>query len=415
MENSSLWNDYFDLTFDNKIDPPASFDQNLTTFQKLILFKCFQPTKLMFCIQSFIHEAIGSNFIEPPQFNLASAFADSTCCHPILFILSPEFDPMQSILDFADTQSVNRNRVQTLSLGQQQGLFALKLVEEGIKSGHWICLQNCHLAGDWMSVLERICENLAPDTTHPDFRLWLTSEPVKFFPLSVLQNCIKLVNEPPKQFRANTLRSFTNDPICNENWFNANAKTIQFKILLYSLCSFHAMLQERKRYASLGWNFSYDFNESDLRTSIDQLLAIMNECNEIPFPILQYVTAECIYGGHVADAWDRRCLNVLIKQFYSEIMFEERTDSLLGIAVQAPKSLDTYESYITHIQTLPYDATATTFGLHKNADIIRETNESNEFLLRALLLQVCVLKDFWFFSFNAIYFLFQSSKGDSVN
>ena len=61
-----------------------------------------------------------------------------------------------------------------------------------------------------MLSLEKMVETIGSPTseTHDDFRMWLTSMPAEIFPVLVLQNGIKLTNEPPKGVRANMKRTF---------------------------------------------------------------------------------------------------------------------------------------------------------------------------------------------------------------
>ena len=70
--------------------------------------------------------------------------------------------------------------------------------------------QNCHLAASWMLAMETTIKNLSsPEAeVHEDFRLFLSSMPTKSFPVTVLQNSVKVTNEPPKGLRANAKRAF---------------------------------------------------------------------------------------------------------------------------------------------------------------------------------------------------------------
>ena len=41
-----------------------------------------------------------------------------------------------------------------------------------------------------------------------------------------------------------------------------------FPSIVFVLAFFHAVVQERRKYGKIGWNISYDFNESDFQVFV---------------------------------------------------------------------------------------------------------------------------------------------------
>ena len=189
-------------------------------------------------------------------------------------------------------------KIKSLSLGQGQGPIAEKMITQGVDEGHWVVLQNCHLAPSWMAQLEKMCEELSAERAHPSFRLWLTAYPSNIFPVAVLQDGIKMTNEPPKGLKANLTGTYHQ---IAPSYFEDSKKTQILQRMHFGLAFFHASIQERRKYGALGWNIMYEFNESDLRICQMQLSLFIDLFDQVPIKALCYTAGETNYGGRVTD------------------------------------------------------------------------------------------------------------------
>ena len=86
---------------------------------------------------SFIVEQLGDRFISPPPFNLEAIYKDSTNLSPLVFVLSPGADPLNSLIKEGERR---KKHIDTVSLGQGQGPKAERFIQEAQIKGNWVVL-----------------------------------------------------------------------------------------------------------------------------------------------------------------------------------------------------------------------------------------------------------------------------------
>ena len=384
MKNSEDWKYYYDSPTPQSETLPEPWQSKLDFFQRVILIKCLRLDKMINAIQLFVTQNMDKKFVESPMPHLATVFKDSRCDIPIIFVLSAGSDPKSDFDSLAKEMQIKN--ILSISLGQGQGIKAQKMMEEAAKTtgmGGWVLLQNCHLAKTWMPKLESMCENYTEHNTHPDYRLWLTSMPTPDFPISVLQNSVKMTLEPPTGLKANLKLSYSQ---LDDKLLNSCKKTVEFKKLLFGLCFFHAVIQERRKFGPIGWNIPYEFTYEDLVVSRRQLALFLDDYEIIPFKVLNFICAEINYGGRVTDDKDKRLIATILKYYMrAEVIKDGHKFSESGIYISPEAGVQA--DYLNYIDSLPLNPAPEVFGMHENAEIITNQNQALNLLNNVQSLQ----------------------------
>jgi dynein heavy chain len=380
----ATWKEIFDSHEPQKCAFPEAFAQ-VTPLQRLCLLRCLRRDKTELAMQDYITAYLDERFIQPPPFDLKACYNDSTPISPLIFILSTGSDPNKD-LDILAAQLDMQDRLKRIALGQGQGKKASNLVEKGCANGDWVMLQNCHLSISWMPTLELICENFEPDKINPEFRLWLTSMPSESFPVAVLQNGVKITKEPPSGLRANLKNTYIK---LNDAALKKTNKIQEFQKLLFGLAFFHAIVIERRKYGPLGWNIPYSFNDTDMDITAAQLELYVSSYEKIPFKVLQQLASVVNYGGRITDDKDMRTSDILISDFFNEVVFNEgHSFSESGLYKSITPDPDApHASYIEYIDSLPLHAEPEVFGMHSNANITSAITSIDETFTIILSLQ----------------------------
>ncbi|PNJ88262.1 DNAH17 isoform 2 [Pongo abelii] len=343
--------------------------KNKTALQKLCMVRCMRPDRMTYAIQNFVEEKMGSKFVEGRSVEFSKSYEESSPSTPIFFILSPGVDPLKDVEALGKKLgfTIDNGKLHNVSLGQGQEVVAENALDVAAEKGHWVILQNIHLVARWLGTLDKKLERYSTGS-HEDYRVFMSAEPAPspethIIPQGILENAIKITNEPPTGMHANlhkALDLFTQDTL------EMCTKEVEFKCILFALCYFHAVVAERRKFGAQGWNRPYPFNNGDLTISINVLYNYLEANPKVPWDDLRYLFGEIMYGGHITDDWDRRLCRTYLAEYIRMEMLEG--DVLLAPGFQIPPNLD-YKGYHEYIdENLPPESPYL-YGLHPNAEI----------------------------------------------
>ncbi|XP_048268511.1 dynein axonemal heavy chain 8 [Bombus terrestris] len=368
--SEKVWKQWFDKPTPEEEVIPDGYN-SLDTFRRLLLIRAWCIDRTLSQSRKYISTSLGERYAEPVITLLDVMHGESRPNTPMICFLSMGSDPTPSIEHLAKKLEI---MCKSISMGQGQEVHARKLIQSASTEGYWALCQNCHLGLDYMQELVNFI--LEMEEPHSNFRIWITTEPHKDFPISLLQMSIKYTYEPPQGVRAGLLATYSG--MSQEMLDQCDAP--QYIPIIYTVSFLHTIVQERRKFGPLGWNIPYEFNLSDWLAScmfINNHLSDFDVKQGISWHTIRYMIGEVQYGGRVTDDYDKRLLNTFAKLWFLDAIFSEDFVFYKGYPVLVYKQVTDYLKVIDEMSSIDPPQV---YGLHLNANITYQGNTTQAVL-----------------------------------
>jgi len=123
----------------------------------------------------------------------------------------------------------------------------------------------------------------------------------------------------------------------------------------------------------------------DMTISLRQTQMMLNDYEADQFQALNYLIGECNYGGRVTDDKDRRFLLCALSDFYNPLVYGDTYEFSPSGIYRAPDGDPDMDAILEHIVAMPMTQAPEVFGLHANADITKDQQDTNYFCDTILL------------------------------
>ncbi|MAR51825.1 MAG: hypothetical protein CMK50_01545 [Propionibacteriaceae bacterium] len=233
--SAKRWREW--IEFERPEDEPLPGDwKRMPELDRLMIFRALRPDRLTAAMTSFVSGLLGKDYVQSVTYNLARSFEDTKPGIPTFIFLSPGVDVAASVEKLGSKFGISSeaesqaSSLVSVSLGQGQENIAMNALKAAHKDGGWVLLQNIHLTIEWTTKeLDKVVDKLS-EGAHENFRLFLSAEapPIleKGLPISLLQNSIKLTNEP------NLIKAYSS---FTEDMMEGCAKPTEFRAIVFAL------------------------------------------------------------------------------------------------------------------------------------------------------------------------------------
>ena len=183
---------------------PRAFKE-ASLFHRMLLLRAMRPDRLTGALTQYVSENMGPEYVNQESFDVFQLYRETNTITPTFFVLFPGVDPTPDVEKIGRTvgKTADEGTFINISMGQGQEEGAIRTLKDAGKTGKWCMFQNVHLMTEWMRIFERNLEIVVEEGVHPEFRVFISSEPPPpggdqdIIPESILQNAIKVANEAP--------------------------------------------------------------------------------------------------------------------------------------------------------------------------------------------------------------------------
>ncbi|KAJ3411544.1 hypothetical protein HDV05_002063 [Chytridiales sp. JEL 0842] len=373
ISNASQWQSFLadstpELCFPSICQKTHDLRDTQGLLKGLLLIKSVRPDRIIPAASLLIESVFGSSALMATESQLEDiVYKEITCQTPVAICSIPGYDASDRIEKLASEMNA---RLTMVAMGSSEGYsLADAAISSAMKAGSWVLLKNVHLAPSWLNQLEKKIHSLK---AHSDFRLFLAMETNPKVPINILRLSLILMFEPAPGLKANIKESLAG---LNQSLKNGPVERLRLYFLLAWL---HAIIQERLRYAPIGWTKSYEFNDADYVMSldiIDHWVGIVSQGRSNISP--DRIPWEAIRILIMDDAADRAGLSAPESSKYESMVDwvtklpEQQPPSWLGLPNNAEKLLMSSKGklMLSNVVRLNSSLSEQVFGEGENDDL----------------------------------------------